>query len=149
MPRAIPFTEGSGAAVTDLEALPDPEDPEEDEARRLLPLRAARDRLAPDRAVVLRRVVVERLLATGVTSTVAEEAAESEPAATASDAAVVLFFAPVDTWPEAFAGADVVDAAAADAEERRRGAGLAMGSDEKDGVKDGKRSVTHPASSDR
>lgn len=135
--------------MRDLEARPDPDEPEEDEARRLLPPLAAKDRLAPDRAGVLRRVVVERLLATGVTSTVAEEAAESELAATASDAVPVLFFAPVDTWPEAFAGADVVDAAAADAEERRRGAGLAMGRDQKDGGKDGKRSVTHPASSGR
>ena len=40
----------------------------------------------------------------------------------------VLFFAPADTWPEALAETDVVDAAE-DAEERRRGAGLAMGID--------------------
>ena len=127
---------------------PDPDEPEDEEERRLLPLRDATARLEPLRAELLRRVVVvERLLATGVTSTVAEEAAESEPAATAWDA--VLFFAPEDSRPEALAGTDVVDAAAADAEERRRGAGLAMGSDEKDGVKNGERSVTHPASSGR
>ena len=126
---------------------PDPDEPEDEEERRLLALRAATERLEPLRAELLRRVVVARLLATGVTSTVAEEAAESEPAATAWDA--VLFFAPEDSRPEALAGTDVVDAAAADAEERRRGAGLAMGSDEKDGVKNGERSVTHPASSGR
>ena len=143
----MPCTEGSEAAGADLEAPPDPDDPEDEEERRLLPLRDATARLELPRAELLRRVVVEVLLATGVTSTVAEEAAESEPAETAWDA--VLFFAPEDSRPEALAGTDVVDAAAADAEERRRGAGLAMGSDEKDGVKNGERSVTHPASSGR
>ena len=144
----MPCTGGSEAAGADLEAPPDPDDPEDEEERRLLPLRDATARLELPRAELLRRVVVvERLLARGVTSTVAEEAAESEPAATAWDA--VLFFAPEDSRPEALAGTDVVDAAAADAEERRRGAGLAMGSDEKDGVKNGERSVTHPASSGR
>jgi len=143
----MPCTGGSEAAEADLEAPPDPDEPEDEEERRLLPLRDATARLELPRAELLRRVVVEVLLATGVTSTVAEEAAESEPAATAWDA--VLFFAPEDSRPEALAGTDVVDAAAADAEERRRGAGLAMGSDEKDGVKNGERSVTHPASSGR
>ena len=143
----MPCTGGSEAAGADLEAPPDPDDPEDEEERRLLPLRDATARLELPRAELLRRVVVEVLLATGVTSTVAEEAAESEPAATAWDA--VLFFAPEDSRPEALAGTDVVDAAAADAEERRRGAGLAMGSDEKDGVKNGERSVTHQASSGR
>ena len=143
----MPCTGGSEAAGADLEAPPDLDDPEDEEERRLLPLRDATARLELPRAELLRRVVVEVLLATGVTSTVAEEAAESEPAATAWDA--VLFFAPEDSRPEALAGTDVVDAAAADAEERRRGAGLAMGSDEKDGVKNGERSVTHPASSGR
>ena len=143
----MPCTGGSEAAEADLEAPPDPDEPEDEEERRLLPLRDATARLELPRAELLRRVVVEVLLATGVTSTVAEEAAESEPAATALDA--VLFFAPEDSRPEALAGTDVVDAAAADAEERRRGAGLAMGSDEKDGVKNGERSVIHPASSGR
>ena len=110
-------------------------------------LRAATERPELLRAELLRRVVVEVLLATGVTSIVAEEAAEPEPAASAWDA--VVFFAPEDSRPEAFADTDVVDAAAVDAEERRRGADLAMGSDEKDGVKNGKRSVTHQASSGR
>jgi len=125
---------------------PDPDEPEDEEERRLLPLRAATERLEPLRAELLRRVVVARLLATGVTSTVAEEAAESEEAATALDA--VLFFAPADTWPEALAETDVVDAAE-DAEERRRGAGLAMGIDAMGEIKGGSRSVTHPASSGR
>ena len=143
----MPCTEGSGAAGADVEAPPDPDEPEDEEERRLLPLRDATARLELPRAELLRRVVVEVLLATGVTSTVAEEAAESEPAATAWDA--VLFFAPEDSRPEALAGTDVVDAAAADAEERRRGAGLAMESNEKDGVKNEERSVTHPASNGR
>ena len=125
---------------------PDPDEPEDEEERRLLALRAATERLEPLRAELLRRVVVEVLLATGVTSTVAEEAAESEEAATALDA--VLFFAPADTWPEALAETDVVDAAE-DAEERRRGAGLAMGIDAMGEIKGGSRSVTHPASSGR
>ena len=125
---------------------PDPDEPEDEEERRLLALRAATERLEPLRAELLRRVVVARLLATGVTSTVAEEAAESEEAATALDA--VLFFAPADTWPEALAETDVVDAAE-DAEERRRGAGLAMGIDAMGEIKGGSRSVTHPASSGR
>ena len=125
---------------------PDPDEPEDEEERRLLPLRAATERLEPLRAELLRRVVVARLLATGITSTVAEEAAESEEAATALDA--VLFFAPADTWPEALAETDVVDAAE-DAEERRRGAGLAMGIDAMGEIKGGSRSVTHPASSGR
>ena len=61
----------------------------DDEARRVLPLRAATALLEPDLAVVLRRVVVERLLATGVTSTVALEAAESAVEETGLDAALV------------------------------------------------------------
>ena len=142
----MPCTEGSEAAGADLEAPPDPDEPEDEEERRLLPLRDATARLEPLRAELLRRVVVEVLLATGVTSTVAEEAAESEEAATALDA--VLFFAPADTWPEALAETDVVDAAE-DAEERRRGAGLAMGIDAMGEIKGGSRSVTHPASSGR
>ena len=142
----MPCTEGSEAAGADLEAPPDPDDPEDEEERRLLPLRDATARLELPRAELLRRVVVEVLLATGVTSTVAEEAAESEEAATALDA--VLFFAPADTWPEALAETDVVDAAE-DAEERRRGAGLAMGIDAMGEIKGGSRSVTHPASSGR
>ncbi len=89
MPRATPCTDGSGAAETDLEARPEPDEPEDDEARRLLLLRAAKARLEPDLAVVLRRVVVERLLATGVTSTVALEAAESAVEETALDAELV------------------------------------------------------------
>ena len=125
---------------------PDPDEPEDEEERRLLAPRAATERLEPLRAELLRRVVVARLLATGVTSTVAEEAAESEEAATALDA--VLFFAPADTWPEALAETDVVDAAE-DAEERRLGAGLAMGIDAMGEIKGGSRSVTHPASSGR
>ena len=125
---------------------PDPDEPEDEEERRLLALRAATERLEPLRAELLRRVVVARLLAIGITSTVAEEAAESEEAATALDA--VLFFAPADTWPEALAETDVVDAAE-DAEERRRGAGLAMGIDAMGEIKGGSRSVTHPASSGR
>ena len=125
---------------------PDPDEPEDEEERRLLAPRAATERLEPLRAELLRRVVVARLLATGVTSTVAEEAAESEEAATALDA--VLFFAPADTWPEALAETDVVDAAE-DAEERRRGAGLAMEIDAMGEIKGGSRSVTHPASSGR
>ena len=125
---------------------PDPDEPEDEEERRLLAPRAATERLEPLRAELLRRVVVARLLATGVTSTVAEEAEESEEAATALDA--VLFFAPADTWPEALAETDVVDAAE-DAEERRRGAGLAMGIDAMGEIKGGSRSVTHPASSGR
>ena len=143
----MPCTRGSEAAEADLEAPPDPDEPEDEEERRLLPLRDATARLELPRAELLRRVVVEVLLATGVTSIVAEEAAESEPAASAWDA--VVFFAPEDSRPEAFADTDVVDAAAVDAEERRRGADLAMGSDETDGVKNGKRSVTHQASSGR
>ena len=87
----------------------------------MLPLRAATARLEPDLAVVLRRVVVERLLATGVTSTVALEAAGSAVEETALDAELVA--APA----EALAVVDVVEAAAAAAEERRRGAGDAMG----------------------
>ena len=129
-----------------MEERPDPDEPGDEEERRLLPLRAATERLEPLRAELLRRVVVARLLATGVTSTVAEEAAESEEAATALDA--VLFFAPADTWPEALAETDVVDAAE-DAEERRRGAGLAMGIDAMGEIKGGSRSVTHPASNGR
>ena len=142
----MPCTEGSEAAGADLEAPPDPDEPEDEEERRLLPLRDATARLELPRAELLRRVVVEVLLATGVTSTVAEEAAESEEAATALDA--VLFFAPADTWPEALAETDVVDAAE-DAAERRRGAGLAMGIDAMGEIKGGSRSVTHPASSGR
>ena len=91
----------------------------------MLPLRAATARLEPDLAVVLRRVVVERLLATGVTSTVALEAAGSAVEETALDAELVA--APAEAWPEALAVVDVVEAAAAAAEERRRGAGDAMG----------------------
>ena len=125
---------------------PDPDEPEDEEERRLPAPRAATERLEPLRAELLRRVVVARLLATGVTSTVAEEAAESEEAATALDA--VLFFAPADTWPEALAETDVVDAAE-DAEEPRRGAGLALGIDAMGEIKGGSRSVTHPASSGR
>ena len=89
MPRAIPFNVGSCAAATDLEARPDPDEPEDDEARRLLPVLAAIARLGADLAVVLRRVVVERLLATGVTSTVVEEAAGSAVEGTALDAELV------------------------------------------------------------
>jgi hypothetical protein len=69
----------------DFEARPDPDEPEDDEARPLLPLRDATARPEPERAVVLRRVVVARLLATGVTSTVVEEASAS-----AVDAGLVL-----------------------------------------------------------
>ena len=141
----MPCTGGSAAAAAAPEATRDPDEPEDEEERRELALRAATERQELLRAELLRRVVVEVLLATGVTSIVAEEAAESEPAASAWDA--VVFFAPEDSRPEAFADTDVVDAAAVDAEERRRGADLAMGSDEKDGVKNGKRSVTHQASS--
>ena len=143
----MPCTGGSAPDLRALEELPDPDEPEDEEERRELALRAATERPELLRAELLRRVVVEVLLATGVTSIVAEEAAESEPAASAWDA--VVFFAPEDSRPEAFADTDVVDAAAVDAEERRRGADLAMGSDEKDGVKNGKRSVTHQASSGR
>jgi len=124
MPRATPCTDGSGAAATDLEERPEPDDPEDDEARRLLPLRAATARLEPDLAVVLRRVVVERLLATGVTSTVAFEAAGSAVEDPALDGELVA--APAEAWPEALAVVDEVEAAAAAAEERRRGAGDAM-----------------------
>ena len=143
----MPCTGGSAAAAAAPEATRDPDEPEDEEERRELALRAATERPELLRAELLRRVVVEVLLATGVTSIVAEEAAESEPAASAWDA--VVFFAPEDSRPEAFADTDVVDAAAVDAEERRRGADLAMGSDERDGVKNGKRSVTHQASSGR
>ena len=104
----------------DFEARPDPDEPEDDEARPLLPLRDATARPEPERAVVLRRVVVERLLATGVTSTVVEEASAS-----AVDAGLVLV--PADALPEAFAVTDGVEAAEADAEARRREAGVAMG----------------------
>ena len=108
-----------------MEARPEPDEPEDDEARRLVLLRAATARLEPDLAVVLRRVVVvERLLATGVTSTVALEAAGSTAEGTALDAELVA--APEEAWPEALAVVDVAEAAAA-AEERRRGAGDAMG----------------------
>ena len=143
----MPCTGGSAPDLRALEELPDPDEPEDEEERRLLAPRAATERLEPLRAELLRRVVVARPLAMGVTSTVAEEAAESEEAATALE--VVLFFAPVDIGPEALPGADVLAAAADDAEVRRRGAGLAMGCDEIDGVKDGNRSATHPASSGR
>ena len=110
-----------------MEAPPDPDEPEDDEpeddeARRLLPVLAAIARLGADLAVVLRRVVVERLLATGVTSTVVEEAAGSDAEATAFDSG--LAEAPAEPWPEALAVTDVVEAAAE--EERRRGAGDAM-----------------------
>ena len=107
-----------------MEARPEPDEPEDDEARRLVLLRAATARLEPDLALVLRRVVVERLLATGVTSTVALEAAGSTAEGTALDAELVA--APEEAWPEALAVVDVAEAAAA-AEERRRGAGDAMG----------------------
>ena len=70
----------------DLEEPPEPDEPE---APRLLPRLAATARLEPDLAVVLRRVVVERLLATGVTSTVALDAAESAVEETALDAELV------------------------------------------------------------
>ena len=111
--------------MRDLEARPEPDEPEEDEARRPLPLRAATERPEPDRAVVLRRVVVERLLATGVTSTVAEEAAGSVVEETDFEAELVG--GPAEAWPEALAVTDGVAAAdAAAAEERRRGAGDAM-----------------------
>ena len=122
MPRAIPLTGGSRAAATDLEERPDPDEPEDDEARRLLLPLAAIARLGADLAEVLRRVVVERLLATGVTSTVVEEAAGSDVEETAFAAGVAE--APAEAWPEALAVTDVVEAAAA--EERRRGAGDAM-----------------------
>ena len=72
-----------------MEARPEPDEPDDVEARRLLPVRATTARLEPDLAVVLRRVVVERLLATGVTSTVALEAAESAVEETALDAELV------------------------------------------------------------
>jgi len=78
----------------EFEARPDPEDPEDDAARRLLPPLAATARPDPERAVVLRRVVVERLLATGVTSTVVEEASASVVEASVFDAELVL--APAD-----------------------------------------------------
>ena len=120
----MPCTEGSGAAATDFDVRPEPDEPAEDELERRLPPRAATERPEPLRADALRRVVVERLLATGVTSTVAEEAAGSGVAGAAFAEGVVL--APADAWPEALAVADLVDAAAADAEERRRGAGVAM-----------------------
>ena len=111
--------------MRDLEARPEPDEPEEDEARRPLPLRAATERPEPDCAVVLRRVVVERLLATGVTSTVAEEAAGS--AVEETDFEAELVGGPAEAWPEALAVTDGVAAAdAAAAEERRRGAGDAM-----------------------
>ena len=138
---------GSCAAATDLEARPDPDEPEDDEARRLLPVLAAIARLGADLAVVLRRVVVERLLATGVTSTVVEEAAGSDAEATAFDSG--LAEAPAEPWPEALAVTDVVEAAAE--EERRRGAGDAMG-EISDGCNGGKGSdqlsIRHPVIDD-
>ena len=147
MPRAIPFNVGSCAAATDLEARPDPDEPEDDEARRLLPVLAAIARLGADLAVVLRRVVVERLLATGVTSTVVEEAAGSHAEATAFDSG--LAEAPAEPWPEALAVTDVVEAAAE--EERRRGAGDAM-EEISDGCNGGKGSdqlsIRHPVVDD-
>ena len=74
MPRAMPCTDGWGAEATALEAPPDPDAP--DALRVVLRVVDAREALA--RAVVLRRVVVvDLLLATGVTSTVAEDAAAS------------------------------------------------------------------------
>ena len=72
-----------------MEARPEPDEPEDDEALRRLPLRADTARLEPDLAVVLRRVVVERLLATGVTSTVVEAASVSAVEETALDAELV------------------------------------------------------------
>ena len=107
-----------------MEARPEPDEPEDDEVLRRLPLRADTARLEPDLAVVLRRVVVERLLATGVTSTVVEEASVSAVEETAFDAELVA--APAEAWPEGLAVVDVVEAAAAAAEERRREAGEAM-----------------------
>ena len=107
-----------------MEARPEPDEPEDDEALRRLPLRADTARLEPDLAVVLRRVVVERLLATGVTSTVAFEAAGSTVEDPALDGELVE--APAEAWPEALAVVDEVEAAAAAAEERRREAGEAM-----------------------
>ena len=103
-----------------MEARPEPDEPEDDEALRRLPLRADTARLEPDLAVVLRRVVVERLLATGVTSTVVEEASVSAVEETAFEAELVA--APA----EALAVVDVVETAAAAAEERRRETGEAM-----------------------
>ena len=90
----MPCTEGSGAAATDFDVRPEPDEPAEDELERRLPLRAATERPEPLRADVLRRVVVVRLLATGVTSTVAEEAAGSDVALAALDPEVAL--APAD-----------------------------------------------------
>ena len=132
-----------------MEARPEPDEPEDDEGRRLVLLRAATARLEPDLAVVLRRVVVvERLLATGVTSTVALEAAGSTAEGTALDAELVA--APEEAWPEALAVVDVAEAAAA-AEERRRGAGDAMGKIS-DGWNGGTRrdqlSIRHPVVDD-
>ena len=103
-----------------MEARPEPDEPEDDEVLRRLPLRADTARLEPDLVVVLRRVVVERLLATGVTSTVVEEASVSAVEETAFDAELVA--APA----EALAVVDVVETAAAAAEERRRETGEAM-----------------------
>ena len=90
----MPCTAGSWAAATDFDVRPEPDEPAEDELERRLPLRAATERPEPLRADVLRRVVVERLLATGVTSTVAEEAAGSDVALAALDPEVAL--APAD-----------------------------------------------------
>ena len=96
-----------------------PEPVEDEDGRRLLAVRGVSARVPPLRPVELRRVVVERPLATGVTSTVAEAAAED--AGVAADFAAESCLAVDEPVPEALA------APAEEAEERRRGAGVAMG----------------------
>ena len=117
----MPCTEGSGVAVPALDTPPPGPEPVEDvDARRLLAvLRGVSARVPPLRPVELRRVVVERPLATGVTSTVAEAAAED--AGDAAGFAAESCLALDEPVPEALA------APAEEAEERRRGAGVAMG----------------------
>jgi hypothetical protein len=133
---------------------PAPAVPRVEALTRVLVLRTGVLRALVERLVVLRRVVVAARVGTGVTSTVALAAAE--PAAAVTVEAEGWAGDGVRALPEAGApeGAVLACSAAEDgglveAEERRRGAGVAIAREE--GMERRTRcwSAIHPASSDR
>jgi hypothetical protein len=125
---------------------------------RALVLRAGALRALVERRVVVRRVVVGPRLATGVTSTVALAAAEAgvvegvEAEAAAEDGEEDGVRAlPEAGAPEVAALACSVaeDCGLVEAEERRRGAGVAIAREEGMGRRTRRWSAIHPASSGR
>lgn len=121
---------------------------------RALVLRTGVLRALVERRVVVRRVVVAPRVGTGVTSTVAFAAGETaavepvEAAAGAGDAGRAL---PEAGVPEVAALACSVgeDGVLVEAEERRRGAGVAIAREEGMGRRTRRWSAIHPASSGR